>query len=282
MFFYMISIRSHLILFCVISLMLLLHCQNSLHAKEVNAKPLIGIVLNDGGKGGYSDYPWYALRQNYGKVIEENGAIPVYIGFHTLLVEDYLNVLDGLVLTGGDFPTPPEAFTTGIKDKIDSKHYPRTAFELTLIQKAYDRDMPVMAICGGMQDMVAAMGGVLIQDLQKNYQTKIKHRHEDREQLVHGIKVRTDSKLYGIVKTDSYQVNSNHHSGIKTVPSAFIASAKADDGVIEAIEAPGKTFFMGVMWHPEFMLTPQEKALWKSFIQASDAYHLSKVQPKSE
>lgn len=241
-------------------------------------KPLIGILLNDGGKGGYSDYPWYAIRQNYGKMVIKNGGIPVYLGFETSLVDYYVDVLDGILLTGGDFPSPPEVLTTGVKGEISSEKYPRSAFEYKLVRKAYEKDIPILGICGGTQDMNAGLGGVLIENLSKTLKTKIQHRQENREKLQHGITIDPKSKLFSIMKKETMKVNSNHTAGIKSVPSTLKISARATDGVIEAIEAPNKRFFIGVMWHPEFALTPEEGYLWKAFVDAASEYQKTKQQ----
>jgi len=245
--------------------------------KTIVDKPLIGILLNDLGSGGYSKYPWYAIRQNYGKVIAQMGGIPVYVGFDTVVTEDYLSVLDGILLTGGEFSMPEEFFTTGMKNPLDPKKYPRTAFEIKIVQQAFEKDIPVLAICGGMQNMNAALGGTLIQSIANTVQSDINHHNEERTQPQHSVQIKSGTKLSkALNNATKLDVNSNHRVGIKILPAALISSANASDGVIEGIEAPDKRFFLGVMWHPEFLLNEQEKGLFKTFLQAAAEYQNEK------
>lgn len=268
-----ISILKAVVMCC----MLLITClETSAYASDnARKKPVIGILLNDGGKGGYSDYPWYAIRQNYSQVIAELGGIPVFIGHDIQPIDDYFQVLDALVLTGGDFNSPDEAYTTGIKNSLDKKKYPREYIEFELIKKALKKDMPVIGICAGMQEMNLALGGTLIQNLKETLGTPIQHRNEERHVLQHPITISEQSKLYKLINTKTLKVNSNHRAGINKVSSGLVVTARAPDGVIEAFEMPNKRFFIGVMWHPEFMLTKEETLLWKAFIQAASEYSQS-------
>lgn len=236
---------------------------------KTSHKPLIGIMLNSGGEEGYSIYPWYALRKNYGEIVAQMGGVPVFIGHDSEVVEDYIDVLDGIILTGGDFNTSEEAFTTGVKNLPNKKEFPREYIELTLIRQAYEKDIPIIGTCAGMQEMNVALGGTLFKNLKESLKTPIQHRNEDRAHVQHDIAIDPNSFLYKIVKTQNLGVNSNHHAGINIVASQLKVSATAPDGVIEAFEAPNKRFFVGVMWHPEFVLSEQEKQLWQAFIEAS-------------
>ncbi len=244
--------------------------------KPVAKKPLIGILMNDGGKGGYSEYPWYAMRQNYSQVIAENGGIPVFIGHDVEPIEDYLKILDGVVLTGGDFSSSDEAYTTGISGTFNPKHHPREFIEFALVRKGYEKDLPVIGICAGMQEMNLALGGTLYENLKKSLGTPIQHRNETRHVVQHNIEIKPDTKIHQILETEKLTVNSNHNAGINKVSPKLTVSALAPDGVIEAFEAKDKRFFIGVMWHPEFVLSEQEKQLWKAFIQASKEYSANK------
>lgn len=235
-------------------------------------KPIIGIMLNSGDESGYSIYPWYALRQNYSEVVAKAGGIPVFIGHDAESLQDYLNVLDGILLTGGNFGTPDEVFTTGVKGSVDAVKFPRSYIEFKLVQEAYARDIPILGICAGMQNMNAAMGGTLYQSLKESLGTPIEHKNEIRDKPNHSIDIIPDSVLYNITKAKSLEVNSNHQAGIKQVASVFIVNAYAPDGVIEGFEAPNKRFCMGVMWHPEFLLSSEEAAIWKAFVKQAEQY----------
>ncbi len=260
---------------CVVSLSLLLN--PLIHAKtHQHDKPLIGILLNDGGKGGYSEYPWYAMRQNYSQVIAENGGIPVFIGHDVEALDGYLKVLDGIVFTGGDFASPPEAYSTGIAKDYKPKAHSREDVEFTLIKQSYKNDVPVLGICAGMQQMNIVMGGTIYENLKKSLNTPIQHRNETRHKVVHTVEIQPTSKLYQIMQKERIEVNSNHNAGINKVATNMTVTSHAPDGVIESFEDKDKRFFVGIMWHPEFVLSAEEKKLWQAFVNAAKENHLKK------
>lgn len=260
----------------VVAICLLVAGQSSYAKSPTSHKPLIGILLNDGGPGGYSIYPWYAMRKNYSEIIAAKGGVPVFIGHDVNVVEDYLDKLDGIVLTGGDLKSPPAAYEKGQHKRVDPKHYPRESIEFVIVQEAYKRNIPLLGICAGMQNMNVALGGTL-QNLKEAGITTIEHRVENREQIQHQIIVVPKSLLHSIVKKKQFGVNSNHREGINRLSDKFVVTARAPDNVIEAIEAPNKTFFIGVIWHPEFVLSDEDKLLWQAFVNASAAHAKKKV-----
>lgn len=266
----MIKKRHIIAFFLIIALFSIGFVLRSAPNKQVQArKPLIGIMLNEENDKSYSIYPFYAIRKNYSDVIVAHGGIPIFIGHDFTAIDDYLNILDGIVLTGGDFETSDEAFTTGLKTIPDPKKFPRERMEVELVRKAYERNIPVIGMCAGMQEMNVAMGGTLHANLINNLVTTTQHRVTDRTKPQHAVKIEKNSKLHAIVKSESLEVNSNHNAGIRRVAAPFKIVARAPDGVIEAFEAPNKRFFVGVMWHPEFVLSDGEKALWQAFIEAA-------------
>lgn len=274
---FILALRKRFNFFVSISVLLLLTLLsytllNSVQAKRLpSAKPVIGIMMNNGDEGGYSRYPWYAIRQNYSQVVSRYGGVPVFIGHDAQNLDDYLELLDGIVLTGGDMKSPLGATTTGIKE-INPKTHSREYIEFALIKKAHEKDIPVLGICAGMQHMNLAMGGTLIENLKKTLGTSIQHRNDKRDELQHGITIKKDSKLYQVLNTTFMQVNSNHNAGLNKVATPFMVSAHATDGVIEGIEDPNKRFFIGVIWHPEFHLTQEEGKLWQAFVDAASTY----------
>lgn len=239
-------------------------------AKGCHQKPLIGIMLNDGGDTSYSIYPWYAMRKNYSDVVAKQGGIPVFIGHDMAVLYDYLDKLDGIVLTGGDLKSPPQAYDKG-NVPLKPKYYPRQSIEYVLVQEVFKRDIPLLGICAGMQNMNVALGGTLI-NLKESGKTTFEHRVENREEIQHLVNVVPKSTLFCIVKKKQFGVNSNHREGINRLSDKLVVSARAPDNVIEAVEAPEKSFFIGVIWHPEFVLSEQDERLWKAFVNASANY----------
>lgn len=243
-----------------------------------STKPIIGIMLNEGTEGGYSIYPWYALRKNYSQVIADMGGIPVLLSHDVKNISDYFAFLDGILLTGGEVATPEEAFTTGVQGPVDPSRFPRSYIEFQLAKMAYENDLPLLGICAGMQNMNVALGGILYRNLKESLGTTIEHKNDIRDKPHHAITIFPQTQLSAILKADKLEVNSNHRAGIKTVASMLRVNAKAPDGVIEGFEAPDKRFFIGVMWHPEFLITPNERALWEAFIVQAQKYHKEKIE----
>lgn len=244
-------------------------------------RPKIGITLNLETKteadGGYSDYPWYAMRQDYETVVTEAGGLPVYIGHQTSLLEDYLDAVDGLILTGGDIQMPDAFYTSGISEDTALTNS-RLRFEMQLIRKAYERDMPILGICAGMQHLNVAFGGTLLRDVREVTDVEHRDKANDRKNIKHDVAVIEDTLLADITGAERMPINSCHYEAVKSMAPNFILSAKADDGIIEAMEAPEKSFCIGIQWHPEFLLNEQEPFIWKAFIQAAQMYRAKRGQ----
>src|SRR5579863_3866237 len=112
-------------------------------------KPLIGITLDSNAPGGYSNYPWYALRENYCSSLVDMGAIPFPLTHDNHLVDSYLSLINGLLVTGGDYDLDPTLYgdtTLHPTVKIKPK---RTSFEMAITRAALDKNIPILGICGG-------------------------------------------------------------------------------------------------------------------------------------
>ncbi len=150
-----------------------------------------------------------------------------------------LGGLRGLVLTGGGDVDPS---IYGEEPRPETKHVSRKRddFEAQLIEDAYRKDLPVFAICRGLQILNVARGGSLIQHVEG---------HRDVE---HNIFVEPGSKLSVIVGEDEYTVNSRHHQAAGRVAPGLVVTARStEDGLIEGLEDPGRRFVVAVQWHPE-------------------------------
>ena len=228
--------------------------------------PIIGITLDFENNGGYSKFPWYAIRENYLTCINNFGAIPFPL-FHQNSLNDFsLKALDGLIITGGNFDINPNLYdetldgSRGIKDK-------RTNFEIEIFNRFLETSKPILGICGGEQLMNVASGGNLIQDISKSIQTKIKHEQPNpRNEVSHEVIITKNSKLYKIIKSEKIKVNSAHHQSVKMLGKNFISSAIAPDKIIEAIEHTKHSWCIGLQWHPEFLITNADIAIIKDFV----------------
>ena len=229
--------------------------------------PIIGITLDFENNGGYSKFPWYAIRENYLTCLDKFGAIPFPL-FHQNSVNNYfLEALDGLVITGGNFDINPTLYseTTDGSRNIKNK---RTNFEIEIFKKFLQGSKPILGICGGEQLMNVATGGDLIQDIKASIENSIEHEQTNpRNEVSHEVNIKNNSKLFQIIKENKIKVNSAHHQSVKKTGENFTASAFASDKVIEAIEHIQHPWCLGIQWHPEFLITDADIAIVKDFIK---------------
>ena len=229
-------------------------------------KPLIGITLDSVGSGDYSKFPWYAMRQNYLDSIYEFGGIPFPLFHNIQSISELIDKLDGLIITGGNFDINPELYSKNILGSrtIKSK---RTEFEIRIFKKFLKIKKPILGICGGQQLINVACGGTLIQDIKSEKPSLINHEQTNpRDETSHIIQIKKDTKLYTIIKKNKIFVNSAHHQSVEILGKKLIESAKSEDSIVEAIEHIEHPWCIGVQWHPEFLITPSDKLLFKHFI----------------
>ena len=231
-------------------------------------KPLIGLTLDLETKKTYSKFPWYAIRKNYCTSIIKHGGIPIPLVYDTKNIKEIIGFIDGLIVTGGAFDINPKYFSEKKKyQKIITKEE-RTCFELNICDRALSLNKPMLGICGGEQLLNVLYGGTLVQDIEKDIKTKIKHEQTNpRDETSHNVIVIKNTKLSNIVKRKTIKVNSAHHQSVKNIGSGLSLNAIAPDGVIEGIEDNSKKFCIGVQWHPEFLIEKSDKNIFKSFIK---------------
>jgi len=192
-------------------------------------------------------------------------------------VEQALAGIDGLMLTGGD-DVAPSRYGEAAHPTVTAAEPGRDEFEIALVAAARARNLPILAICRGVQVLNVACGGTLVQDIPSQIAGALAHslavpQHEPYE-LAHEVWVDKDSLLARLMRErlvdEALEVNSRHHQAVKQVAPGFVATATAPDGVIEAIEDPAARFCLGVQWHPEnFFRTGEFRALFEGFLEAS-------------
>jgi len=237
-------------------------------------KPIIGITLDWEDSPTYSNmHPWYALRCNYASSIAECGGVPITIPYEIDLIPQYINLIDGLMVTGGDYDLSPEVYGEETQPETRNIRNNRTTFEMSLIKAALKKNIPILAICAGEQLLAAMHGGKLTQDIKTANPNALEHEQKHlnihMSKTSHSIQVLPNTLLHSIVKKNEILVNSSHHQSVKSVGEAMIVSATAPDGVIEAIEMPKQKFVLGVEWHPEYLATDNDKKIIKNFILAT-------------
>jgi putative glutamine amidotransferase len=230
------------------------------------------VTLDAEKPGGYSKFPWYALRQNYLDAIDRAGGLAVALPHEPDRVGDYLERIDALVVTGGAFDVDPSYYGGGPAHATVVTKDRRTAFEFAVTQGALDRNKPVLGICGGQQLLHVVLGGKLIQHIPDAVADALAHEQPNpRDEPGHLVKVASGTQLHAIVGTDELAVNSAHHQAAADEPDGVIVNAVAPDGVIEGIEAPRYRFCIGVQWHPEFLISDGDKRLFHAFLGAAAA-----------
>lgn len=234
------------------------------------SRPIIGITLDSEQPGGYSKFPWYAVRENYCGAIADAGGLPVPLPHEPEIAESYLDTIQGLVITGGAFDVDPALFGDETRhDTVVTKDR-RTNFEIAVTRGAIDRDMPVLGICGGQQLLNVVLGGSLIQHIPDEIDGALAHEQPNpRDEPGHDVAVTAGTLLHRITGARTMSVNSAHHQAVREIGKDVVIDAVAPDGVIEGIELPGRKFCLGVQWHPEFSIDPGDSKIFDAFIKAS-------------
>jgi putative glutamine amidotransferase len=235
----------------------------------MNQRPTIGVTLDAEQPGGYSKYPWYAIRQNYADAIVAAGGLPIALPHDASLAAAYLDRLDALVVTGGAFDVDPTLYGDGDRHATVTLKEGRTAAELALANGALARGMPVLGICGGEQLLAVALGGTLIQHIPAAITDALEHEQPNpRHEPGHSVAIRTGTLLRRIVGTGAMQVNSAHHQAVRDPGPHAVVNAVAADQVIEGIEDARYRFCLGVQWHPEFFIDPGDRRIFDALIAA--------------
>ena len=236
----------------------------------MNNRPLIGVTLDSEQPGGYSKYPWYAIRQNYAEAIIAAGGLPIALPHDPALAADYLGHVNALVVTGGAFDVDPSLYGDGERHETVTLKQGRTAAELALMRGALERNMPVLGICGGQQLLAVALGGTLIQHIPDSIPNALPHEQPNpRHEPGHAIAMTSGTLLHRIVGATEMRVNSAHHQAVRHPGPRAIVNAVAPDQVIEGVEDPRYRFCLGVQWHPEFSIDPGDRRIFDALIAAA-------------
>jgi len=230
---------------------------------------MIGVTLDSEQPGGYSKYPWYALRQNYMDAIASAGGLPVALPHDARLADDYLDRVEGLVVTGGAFDVDPSLYGAMSRHATVTLKENRTDAEMALTRGALARNRPVLGICGGQQLLAVALGGTLIQHIPDAVGSALAHEQPNpRHEPGHAVRVVSGTLLHRIVGVDTMRVNSSHHQAVRDPGPRAIVDAVAPDGVVEGIESADFRFCVGVQWHPEYSIDQGDRRIFDALIAA--------------
>ena len=231
------------------------------HFPNHGKAPIIGITGNV-TEGNLS------LLSGYFKSVIAAGGIPMVIPPYedTSLMIEMLNRIDGLLLSGGADINPLFLHEQPVEALHNINPW-RDRQELLLVKLAANRQIPILGICRGIQTMTAALGGSLYQDIDTQMEGKhIKHSQDlDRAYASHTVTLEPDSILAKLFDTETLAVNSFHHQAVKEPAPGFRVTARATDGVIEAIESTEYKSMLGVQWHPECFIVNQDECMMPIF-----------------
>jgi putative glutamine amidotransferase len=189
---------------------------------------------------------------------------------------DVISKVDGLLLPGGG-DVLPSIYGEAAHATFDPAEAGRDDYELELARRALEANLPLLAICRGVQVLNVARGGSLVQDIPDQIGTMVNHTlREPPHAIAHEIWIADGSLLEKLMRErlegDICPVNSRHHQAPMALGKGLVASANAPDGVIEAIEDPAKRFCLGVQWHPEnFYRTGEFRSLFEGLVNAAGA-----------
>jgi len=196
--------------------------------------------------------------------------------------DETVAALDGLLLTGGGDIDPHRYGATSVHPETYGISDVRDTFEIALVQAAIARDLPILAICRGMQVLNVALGGTLIQHIPDSVATPIEHRQHlagiPVGEPAHPVTLADHSLLARLLGTTSLLVNSYHHQAIADPAPGLVVTARAPDGVIEAVELPTATFVVAVQWHPErlYRHSIAHRTLFAALVEAAARYRATR------
>jgi putative glutamine amidotransferase len=230
-------------------------------------RPLVGITsYAEDARWGVWELPAALVPLAYVRAVERAGGRPLVVPPSAEAVEETLDALHGLVLSGGadldpaSYGAEPHAETDGVRPERDGA-------ELALLEAALARDLPVLAVCRGSQVLNVARGGDLVQHLPE----VVGHEgHKDTPGVFsdHDVEVVSGTKLHDVVGGRA-PVKSHHHQGYGSLGKGLRESARAEDGTVEAIEDPSRRFALGVLWHPE---EGEDAALFEALVAEARRY----------
>jgi putative glutamine amidotransferase len=210
-----------------------------------------------------------AVSFNYVSAVAENGGVPIVLPAvdDERVLQRYVDILDGLVLTGGD-DIPPEAYGEQMHETTVLLSSQRYEFERKLIARWLASGKPVLGVCLGMQFANVVAGGSLIQDIPSEVGTAVNHRKPHRVAIV------SPSRLARVLDANDVMVLSTHHQAVDGLGQGLKVVARSGDGVIEALERTDGPFGLFVQWHPEAMSDPtQRNAIYGALIRACMRAH---------
>ncbi len=238
-------------------------------------RPLIGVPTGREKSQRFFGLPLYIMNQTYVRALEMLGALPVLIPLQMseATLRGTFERLDGILFPGGE-DIDPANYGAERHPQLGATDKERDRTELLLARWGLEEGMPMLGVCRGVQLFNVACGGTLYQDLHAEQPKLDKHDYfppkYERFRISHRVDIERDSRLAQVLGK-CHEVNSMHHQGIATLGQGLRAVGVAEDGLVEALEAPGLPFVVGVQWHPEELAKTDEmsNSLFYHFVAAA-------------
>ena len=230
-------------------------------------RPIVGITsYAEDARWGVWEAPAALIPLTYVNAVEAAGGRALLVPPSAEGVEETLDALDGLILSGGA-DLDPASYGAEAHPKTNGIRPERDGAELALLEAALARDMPVLAVCRGSQVLNVALGGDIVQHLPEVV------GHEGHKQTPgafadHDVDVLPGTKLHDVIGEHA-PVKSHHHQGYGRLGEGLREAARANDGTVEAIEDPSRRFALGVLWHPE---EGEDAALFQALVEEAKRY----------
>lgn len=214
------------------------------------------------------------VNQHYVDAVAAAGGAPIGIplGLDKEALRAVYQTMDALLLPGGD-DVAPERYGQTPHARLGEVDEARDELEITVARWALEDNLPILGICRGIQVLAVAAGGTLYQDIPSQWESSTFHDVRDygREHLCHAVTIESGSIFASALGCTESTVNSFHHQAVLDVPPDFMVSARAPDGIVEAIESSSHRFAVGVQCHPEAIwrtAAPEYAGLFQAFVAA--------------
>lgn len=232
-----------------------------------SANPLIGLTTY-----ARDEKDRYHLPATYVDAVRRVGGLPALIPPGEQSPDAWLDIVCGLVLTGGGDIDPSlyGGRSHPMTYMVDAE---RDEWEMKLIAEVVRRGIPTLCICRGLEVLNVALGGSLVEHLTDEVGESVPHRASQWEPVRHIVRVVSSSRLHAILNETEFSVASQHHQGLRRLASPLVAAAHAPDGTVEAVELSAHPWLIGVQWHPELTSAedPIQRRLFEAFVRAAAA-----------
>jgi putative glutamine amidotransferase len=236
------------------------------------ARPKILVTLDTGEdlrKG--VPFPSVHMKAAYARAIEDAGGTPILAAptRDAAIIAELLDLLDGLVITGGAFDIDPTKYGAAqTSARIDTPKPLRTDFEQQLCEGALARNVPVLGICGGMQLLNVVLGGTLVQDITTEVPNALEHEQPTSPaEPFHAVNVVEGTAFHRAIQKTRIEVNTTHHQAVKTLGRGLAVLGTSPDGVIEVIGRTADLSITGVQWHPELLDDAVSRVLYGALVE---------------